>query len=79
LNLKKEIYKNMNNHTKQIKEAEIELKRNAKTFKKKRVTKLTRIETVKYDLLKGYAKQNNTSMSKQLDKVLYFYEINNKK
>ncbi len=69
----------MNNHTKQIKEAEIELKRNAKTFKKKRVTKLTRIETVKYDLLKGYAKQNNTSMSKQLDKVLYFYEINNKK
>ncbi len=69
----------MNNYTKQIKEAEIELRRNAKTFKKKRVTKLTRIETVKYDLLRYYAKQNKTSMSRMLDSIIFFYEINNKK
>lgn len=69
----------MNNYTKEIKVAETELRRKAKTFKKKRVTRLTRIETVKYDLLRHYAKENKISMSKMLDRIMYFYEINNKK
>jgi hypothetical protein len=79
LGLKIETYKNMNNYTKQIKDAEVELRRKAKSFKKKRVTRLTRIETVKYDLLGHYAKENKISKSKMLDKIMYFYEINKKK
>jgi hypothetical protein len=66
----------MSNYTKQINIAEIELRRKAKLFKKARITKLVRLETVKYELLKHYAKENNKTMSKMLDKIFYFYEVN---
>jgi len=79
LSLKKEIYKNMSNYTKQIKVTEIEVKRNVKLSKEKRITRLTRVENVKYDLLRHYAKENKTTMSKMLDKIIYFYELNYKK
>ncbi len=48
-----------------------------KKKRKRRITKLVRIETHDLDFLKYYADENDKTLSKMLSDILYFYEIGN--